>query len=992
MGLPHKYSRDHGRVFALLGPTNTGKTYRAIDRMLSYESGMIGFPLRLLARENYDKVAAIKGRSRVALVTGEEKIIPPNAKYYCCTVESMPVEKAFEFIGLDEVQLAEDPDRGHIFTDRILRARGLEETMLMGSDTMRTVLSRLIPGIEFEEASRFSRLTYTGFKKLTRLPKRSAIVAFSMDEVYNTAELIRRQRGGTAVVLGALSPRTRNAQVEMYQSGEVDFMVATDAIGMGLNMDIHHVALAATRKFDGHRLRGLRNIEVGQIAGRAGRYMKDGTFGVTGRVHDLDPDVVKAIENHDFNSVREICWRNADLEFNSPKLLLKSLEQTSGDKMLVRGRPSDDYLALKAMMRRDDVIVRADNPEMVRLLWEVCQVPDFRQTLSDAHQDLIAEIYTRVSDGPLPEDWVAARIRRLDDRTGDVDALMARIAHIRTWTFISHKYHWLERAEYWQGQARAIEDGLSDALHQALIKRFVDSRTSMLMKSLEEGQELMAGIRANGEVIVESHLIGHLHAFRFIPDKDAVGADYKVVMATARKALTKEVKRRLAMILNAKPEQITLDESGKLLWQQKVGSPLPGEPVAALKKGDSALKPGVELIDSDLLDGSDKEAVLTFLKEWLDQHIKTVLEPLVNLENQDGIEGAARGITYQVYEAMGIIPREKLEDLIADLTAEDRAVLRARRIKLGPILVFLPALNKPAAVRLRGLLWALWHEKTLPVEVPKDGIVSTKVDEKSIDRNFYQSIGYPVYGGRAIRIDMLDRVISAVYDAADQGKFQAQHKMAEWLGCPIDDLYAVLTAMGHKKIYDPADEQKADDQISVNEGHNEDQSAEASDSSATGGKDAADQGENAKGADAKGADAANATGDVSGVALAPELTGDIKEAITEGADAHTEQGVTTTDAAPKVEAQKKPELATFRLKKGKANAQSKPFHKKPFAAKGGKKQGDDKKDRSKGKRERRGNPKGKSYKQSNMSAEAKTKDDSPFAVLEQLKKNADGKG
>jgi len=982
MGLTNKSIRDDGRIFALLGPTNTGKTHRAIERMLSYESGMIGFPLRLLARENYDKIAAIKGRSRVALVTGEEKIIPPNAKYYCCTVESMPVEKAFEFIGIDEVQLAEDPDRGHIFTDRILRARGMEETMFMGSDTMRMVLSRLVPRIEFEGASRFSQLTYTGFKKLTRLPKRSAIVAFSMDEVYNMAELLRRQRGGTAVVLGALSPRTRNAQVEMYQSGEVDFMVATDAVGMGLNMDIRHVALAATRKFDGHRMRGLRNIELGQIAGRAGRYMKDGTFGVTGRVNDLDADVVKAIEHHNFDSVREISWRNADLEFNSPKLLLKSLEQPSGDKMLVRGRPSDDYLALKALMHRDDVIVRADNPEMVRLLWEVCQIPDFRQTLNDAHQDLIAEIYTRVSSAPLAEDWVAGRISRLDDAKGDVDALMARIAHIRTWTYISHKYHWLERAEYWQGQTRAIEDRLSDALHQALIKRFVDSRASMLMKSLEDGKELLAGVRANGEVIVESHLIGHLHAFRFIPDRDAAGAEYKAVMATARKALTVEVKRRLEMILNAKPEQMTLREDGALLWQQKVGSPLPGEPVATLKKDESALKPQIELVDSELLAGSEKDAVLAFLKGWLESHIKTVLEPLTNLENQDGIDGAARGIAFQVYEAMGIIPREKLEDLITTLTPEDRAALRARRIKLGPILVFLPALNKPAAVRLRGLLWALWNEKPLPVEVPKDGIVSTKVEDKAIDRDFYQSIGYPVYGGRAIRIDMLDRVISAVYDAAEQGKFKAQHKMAEWLGCPIDDLYAVLEAMGHKKVHDPSDEKKDDE-----------------------------------------AATSDKTGDASEISGAPEIAGDVQAEMAEGlakqddkaeepakeqanaleetpvvAVAPAAEDVKTEGEAPaKPEEQKKPELATFRLKKGKANTKpysgaAKPYQKKPQAAQGTKPQDGEKKDRSKGKRERRGNPKGKEYKKQTMTAEAKAKDDSPFAILEQLKKNADGKG
>lgn len=950
----YRLNRRDARITALLGPTNTGKTHRAIDRMLSYESGMIGFPLRLLARENYEKIAAIKGRSRVALITGEEKIIPPNAKYYCCTVESMPVELPFEFVGVDEIQLAEDPERGHIFTDRILRARGIEATMFMGAATMRLALSKLVPGIEFEACARFSRLEYTGFKKLTRLPKRSAIVAFSMDEVYNNAEMIRRTRGGTAVVLGALSPRTRNAQVEMYQSGEVDFMVATDAIGMGLNMDIRHVALAATRKFDGQHMRPLRDIELAQIAGRAGRYMTDGTFGVTGRVNDLDPDTVKAIENHDFESVRELCWRNADLDFSTPKLLLKSLDRGSGDKMLIRGRPSDDYLTLKSLTHRDDIVVRANDPEMVRMLWEVCQIPDFRQTLSDAHQELLTGIYLRLCEGALAEDWVAAQIMRLDDASGDVDTLMARIAHIRTWTYISYKSHWLERAEYWQGQARTIEDRLSDALHEALIKRFVDQRAAVLMQSLEAGKELLAGIRANGEVIVESHLIGHLHAFRFIPDKEAIGAEYKTVMNAARKALFSEIKRRLDMILNAKPEQITLSAEGQILWQQKVGSPLPGEPVARIKKSDAILAPEIELIDSDLLAGVEKDQLLAFLKDWLKAHIKTILEPLVALAEMDeSVNGAVRGIAFQVYESMGIIPREKLEDLIAALTAEDRAALRARKIKLGPILVFLPALNKPAAVKLRGMLWALYNGKNLPVELPKDGIVSQKVDESSIDRAFYQAIGYPVYGGRAIRIDMLDRVISAIYDSAQGGKFQAQHKMAEWLGCPIEDLYAVLESMGHKKIHDPLD-------------------------------------------DAPKVEAA----------VEVPVAEDIKPEEPK-AEVVIDTPVVEGEVPAKPAEQKKPELATFRLKKGKAFEKHQPrtdykdgkkFEKTPqknFGADKAKGGGDAKNfrgDKSVDKSKRRANPKGQEYKKSKMVAEAKVQDDSPFAILQQLKKNADGKG
>jgi ATP-dependent RNA helicase SUPV3L1/SUV3 len=952
--LTDKAVRTDSRLHAMLGPTNTGKTHRALERMLAYNTGVIGFPLRLLARENYDKIVERVGKHKVALVTGEEKIIPRTAQYYLCTVEAMPIEQAFEFLAIDEIQLAEDPERGHIFTDRLLRARGTLETMFMGSDTMRIVLASLIPGIEFESRERLSELSYTGFKKLTRLPKRSAIVAFSMDDVYALADMIRRQRGGTAVVLGALSPRTRNAQVEMYQSGEVDFMVATDAIGMGLNMDIRHVALASTRKFDGVRPRGLKPAELAQIAGRAGRYMKEGTFGVTGRVTGLDPDVVEAIENHKFESIREICWRNAALDYASPKALLKSLERNSDNPMLVRGRPSDDVQTLQALAERDEVLGIASTPDMMQLLWDVCQIPDFRKTMSDTHHELVADIYGRLSYGPLDEDWVAAQIVRLDDTRGEVDTLMTRIAHIRTWTYIAYKPQWLRRCEYWQERTRAIEDRLSDALHEALLHRFVDRRTAHLVKAMEEGRELLAGIRANGEVVVESHLIGHLEGFRFIPDRDAAGADYKAVMSAARNALQQDIKRRVMSILNAKDEQFTLDDSGNILFQEKHGSPLPGLPVAKIKKGDHILRPLLDVEETDLLKGSDRAAIIEKLKAWLDAHIAKVLEPLINCHpdrssakqgavegsgplhekpdpsaaglqpsaQDDKVSGAVRGILWQLYEALGILPRETLEDLIATLTPEDRAALRSRKVKLGPILVFLPELNKPAAVRLRAKLWALWNDKPLPVEVPKDGAVSVKVDAGAIDKSLYQSIGYPVYASRAIRIDMLDRVIVAVYDSAKEGKFQAQHQMAEWLGVPIEDLYEILGAMGHKRLVtEKKDEEAASAPVEV-------------------------------------------------VAESPVMP----EAAPVEEPKLEEPKVEEIKPAPA----EKPALDWFFLKRGKANQKPVPrtFEKKKFEHK--------KADKPAGKK-KHDKPK-KDFEPKVMSAPAKTVSDSPFAILEQLKK------
>lgn len=906
MSVTNKSVRSSGPVTAVLGPTNTGKTHYALERMLAHPTGMIGFPLRLLARENYDRVVKQKGAHAVALVTGEEKIIPTKARYYLCTVEAMPIEQEFDFLGIDEVQLCADLERGHIFTDRVLRARGKQETMFMGSDTMRHVLAAIVPGIEFQERNRLSKLSYTGFRNLTRLPKRSAVVAFSVEDVYAIAEQIRRQRGGTAVVLGALSPRTRNAQVDMYQNGEVDFMVATDAIGMGLNMDIHHVALASTRKFDGQRPRNLTPAEIAQIAGRAGRYMRDGTFGVTGKQNSLDQEMVEAIENHEFRSLQEIYWRNSDLDFQSPKALLKSLERSSEHEMLAKGRPSDDYLTLQALSNDDEIMAITRNPEMTRLLWDVCQIPDFRKTLSDTHQALMAEIYKRLVKVPLDEEFVGAQVESLDNVQGDVDTLMGRIAHVRTWTYISFRPEWLQKAGHWQERTRGIEDKLSDALHEALISRFVDRRAAALMRDTE-GAGLLAGIRANGEVVVEGHLIGHLQGFSFIPDETAKGADYKAVMAAARNALRSEIENRLRIMLDAQPSQFKLAEDGRILFQKNPTNPLPGDAIAKVRKGKTALSPEIEVGESELLNGQDKVAVKDFLSAWLKNNIKEVLGALVDLEDTDKVAAPVRGICFQLYEAMGIVPRENLEDLIGSLDSDMRQALRNKQVRLGPILVFLPSLNKPAAVRLRGLLWTLWNDKPLPATMPNDGMVSFKVEPRSVDRRFNQAIGYPVYGPRAIRIDMLDRVISAVYDNAKEGKFKAEHKMAEWLGSSIDDLYAVLEAMGHRKIEEPKP----------------------------------------------------------------------VEVVAPAEEAKAEEAPAAETPKPDVRSEVKPELATFRLKKGKAF--EKPVRKdKPVHAKG-KKHGDRK-------------PEKKREHSENVAPLTVKDADSPFAILEQLKVKKDASG
>lgn len=941
MSVSNKAVATSGRITALLGPTNTGKTRSAIDRMLTYHTGMVGFPLRLLARENYDRVVNLKGRQAVALVTGEEKIIPPHARYYMCTVEAMLIDEVFEFLAVDEIQLCGDPDRGHVFTDRLLRVRGTLETMFMGADTVKPLMAALVPHIEFESRERFSQLTYKGFKKMTRLPKRSAVVAFGVDEVYNIAELIRRQRGGTAVVLGALSPRTRNKQVEMYQSGEVDFLVATDAIGMGLNMDIHHVALAGLRKFDGYRPRYLDKAEIAQIAGRAGRHTRDGTFGVTGRMPDLAPDVVEAVESHHFESLPVLYWRNAMIDFSSPKTLIRSLEAGPGNPALMRGRNSDDYEALVALSGRDSVMARATNTGAVSLLWEVCQIPDFRKTLHETHHDFLEQVFQFLMEqSRLPNDWVADQIARLDRVEGDVDALMARIAHIRTWTYITHKSEWLQAADEWQARALAIEDRLSDALHEGLINRFVDRRAAVLQRSLEGGGQLLAGVRNDGTVVVEGHEMGQLNGFRFTPDESATGSDMKAVLAAARNALRPEIQRRIGMILNSQPKQFRLQDDGQILWQQDASNPLPGQPVAKVRKGASQLSPDVDVLDSALLEGQDKAAITAFIKTWIDQHVATVLEPLIGLVKEEGIEGQARGIAFQLHEALGILPRQDIEDLIGGLDPEARKVLRNRHVRLGPILVFVPELNKPAAVKLRALLWSLWRDRPLPAPIPKDGVVSYVVDEAAIDPVYNRAIGYPVYGGRAIRVDMLDRLICAVYDGAKDGTFKADHKMAEWLGSSIPDLYKVLEAMGHKKIHDPADQPKVEE------------------------------------------------------AAAPHAEEPAAEAASAGTPAVETGPVPEQPAAPVVAA--KPELATFRLKKGKANAEArpprerherKPDFKKPEHKKPERKDGE-RHDRPKFKdKDKKGRHGRSDDREDRVVFEARPKEiaDSPFAMLQQLK-------
>ena len=782
-------SPGFSRLRALLGPTNTGKTYFAIDRMLAHGTGMIGFPLRLLARENYDRIVAARGKGSVALITGEEKIVPANPRWFVCTVESMPLDREVDFLAIDEIQLAADADRGHVFTDRLLHARGLEETMFLGSDVMRNVIRRLVDGVDIDKRERFSTLAYAGPKNLTRLPRRSAVVAFSVDEVYALAERVRRQRGGTAVVLGALSPRTRNAQVAMYQAGEVDHMVATDAIGMGLNMDINHVAFAGLRKFDGRRLRPLSPVEVGQIAGRAGRHMSDGTFGTTGGIGELEGELVEAVEAHRFDPVKTVFWRSRDLDFASPRALLSSLGRRPQRRELVRAREADDQLALAALVRDGEIADLATNPAAVRLLWEVCQIPDFRKVMPDIHARLLGQVYTHLmtGDGRLPEDWVRAQVDRLDDAGGDIDTLTNRIAHIRTWTYIGHRGDWLDDSMHWQARAGEIEDKLSDALHARLTQRFVDRRAATIGRERGENATLLSAVTAPGEVVVEGHRVGHLHGLAFVLDSDG-GRPAPPIVAAARRALMQDVGPRVGRLVAEGDGAFSLGDDGRLAWR--------GAPVARLIRGETLLAPRIEVLRNELLDTALREKIRARLAKWMDRHIEKRFRPLFKLAKAK-LKGPARGLVFRLSETLGSLPGPPPAALLRDLDGRDRKTLQRYGLRINSTAVYFTQLLKPAAVRLRRVLWAAHTGRAAP-DIEGGDPISLAAGKGS--RACWAHLGYRCFGRRALRLDRVSKLARTAWARSRQGPFLATPELVQIAGCDGAALEEILAGLGFRAV------------------------------------------------------------------------------------------------------------------------------------------------------------------------------------------------
>ncbi len=780
------------RITAVLGPTNTGKTHLAIERMLGHASGIIGFPLRLLARENFDRVVRIKGAGQVALITGEEKIVPPRARYFLCTVESMPLGREAEFLAVDEIQLAADPDRGHVFTDRLLHARGTEETMFLGAETIRPLIRRLVPEAEIVSRPRLSTLGYAGAKKITRLPPRSAVVAFSAAEVYATAELMRRQRGGTAVVLGALSPRTRNAQVGLFEAGEVDYLVATDAIGMGLNLGLDHVCFAKLGKFDGTQSRRLTPQEVAQIAGRAGRHMADGTFGTTAELGGMDAELVAAVEEHEFDPLTALVWRNGDLDFSSPKALLKSLERRPSRPELIRVREAEDQQVLAALAREGGPAALADDPERVRLLWEVCQIPDFRKSLTDAHVRLLGQVYRHLLAGErrLPADFVAGHIDKLDRDEGDIDALVARIAHVRTWTFVTHRADWLDDAGHWQERTRRIEDKLSDALHERLTQRFVDKRTATLVKRLGSGDKLLGGVKANGEVVVEGEHVGKLDGFRFRVDAEADKQDVRPLLAAARRALTEEIPLRIRRIETDDDGSFRLTPDGALLWREA--------PLARLAPGDGALTPQVEVARSEFLDGPARERLRQRLVAWLGRHLRNRLAPLFALEEAP-LTGAARGLAFQLAEDLGCLARSACAAQLAALSKAERKTLGELGVRIGAQSIFLPALLKPRPREVAALLAGLRAGgRALPLT---EGNPMAWTPPAELGEAALRALGYRLFenaaGRIALRADAVERLAFAALKRGRKGPFAADGELIKLAGGEADTLAVVLPLLGY---------------------------------------------------------------------------------------------------------------------------------------------------------------------------------------------------
>jgi len=793
---------DVKRITAVLGPTNTGKTHLAVETLLEYESGILGFPLRLLAREVYDKCVKKIGAEKVALITGEEKIIPKSPRYYICTVESMPQDILVDFIAIDEIQMCTDHERGHIFTDRLLNFRGEKLTMFLGSHTMKSIIISLVENVEFVNRERYSRLTYSGYKKISRLNPKTAIIAFSVDQVYALAELVRRQKGGTAVIMGSLSPKTRNSQVELYQSGDADFLVATDAIGMGINMDIDNVSFSNIKKFDGKKTRRLNLSEISQIAGRAGRHINDGTFGITGQCENFTTDEIDNLENHKLKKVNYIYWRNSKLNFESLNGLINSLEKKSINDLLIRANDCEDEKILKFFLKNKDEIKIIDKEEHIEILWACCQIPDFSKKTYGNHIDVVKKVYSFLTSksGKVSNDYMKTQLNYLDKYDGNIDTLSNRISYVRTWSYVANKKGWSENSDFWIERTKNIEDKLSDKLHEELTKSFVDKRMSVLSRNLKQDITLRTEIKNNNEVIIDGQYIGQLKGMRLDLDLKSVSlkTDIKSLKKAARQAIEPELMRRVREIVKDE-KKLQINSDDKIYWNNN--------PIAYLKKGKNYLSPRLELIVDEAIDLDSKDLLKSNLEKKLHNLIKEELSDLVNLINKNFENSYVRALCYQLFENNGIIKRDTINHVIKNIPKESRIILWKAGIKIGRYHIFIPKMLKPNAVDLRVKLWKLYYPSDKENLVPKSGLNFLN-NEKKNNIKFLLICGFENFGRFYIRVDILEKLFLNIIKVSKNGVFKIDSAMMNLLGCKKEDFYKLLGLMCYKpkKIKDSEEE------------------------------------------------------------------------------------------------------------------------------------------------------------------------------------------
>jgi ATP-dependent RNA helicase SUPV3L1/SUV3 len=781
------------KITAVLGPTNTGKTHLAIETMLSFDSGMIGFPLRLLAREVYDKVIKKIGTDKVALITGEEKIIPANAKYFLCTVESMPIDKSLDFVGIDEIQMCADHERGHIFTDRLLNMRGNKITMFMGASTIKNIISKLNDDIEFINRSRLSKLIYSGHKKISRINRKTAIIAFSAEEVYAIAELIRRQKGGAAIVMGSLSPKTRNAQVDLYQSGDVDFLVATDAIGMGINMDLDNIFFSNLKKFDGRKLRKLNLSEIGQIAGRAGRYLNDGSFGITGDCKEINAEEINLLENHKFEEIRTIFWRNNSLNFNNHISLIKSLEEKPQKEWLRKIHECGDEKALKYFLRDKNFENIDFNSKTLSLLWECCQIPDFVKKTYGNHYKVIENVFKFLNSkkGKITDEYMRLQLIKLDKLEGNVDSLSNRIANVRTWSYVSNKNNWIENQDYWIEKTKLLEDKLSDRLHEELTKTFIDKRASILARGLKQDMEFKTEILENNDVKIDDQFIGKINGLKLELDlkKGALETDIKSLKKAARQTISPELEKRIQNIIDT--GLIELKNDFKIYWNKFS--------IARLTPGNDYLNPNFELIVDEILEQNQKKKLSTYINKWLKNKIDTILKSLIDLKNLRDKHSSIKALAYQLYENNGVLKRENVSEYLKNLGQGERQILRDLGVKFGRYHVFLHKLIKPEPVILRTLLWKNYHQKYLKLTPPKFGLNFIE-DKINSNKYFMLLCGFEKFDGYFLRIDILERLFMLIINSGvDEGKeIKLVPEMLNLLGCSKNNFKNLIKKMNYK--------------------------------------------------------------------------------------------------------------------------------------------------------------------------------------------------